>query len=350
MRCCFSFSYSEHTPTELPAHSRAPLTTEVPRVPALAASNLKHNSAASMSTHLLLRRSMRLPPTSSLSTTRFFSTTPSSRWGNKTENRNLPNGKPPPKRWPKKTPRPLPDYAADRRPLKNEQERREYEEQEWQAASGNALLGLHTAEPRTAPLPRPSAASVNAVQSGELYTPCGDAPAAPRSSAEATNGGQRNTSYTSTVDVPAAPRAPVFPADAGQPEQPHTSNADAPAAPRYSAEATNDGQHNTFYTPIPQAPAALKQSAESTNSGAPGGQGKGPTRPGLREPRTMAAVALAFALVSNGVALATILKSPEVVEYGDEKKFRTPKYAGVGEMEKVCPKSPNGPPPAGNNS
>lgn len=43
-----------------------------------------------------------------------------------------------------------------------------------------------------------------------------------------------------------------------------------------------------------------------------------------------------LALISAGIWLGrNVIGKEQVVEYGEEGKFRTPKYAGVGEMEKV---------------
>lgn len=92
-----------------------------------------------MSSLNLLLRSQRLPITSALPhtlpTTRLFTTTCTL----KSQNR-----KPTP---PKKTPRPLPNFTANKRAWKNETQKLEVEAQEQRARSGNVPSGTHTAKP-----------------------------------------------------------------------------------------------------------------------------------------------------------------------------------------------------------
>ena len=90
-----------------------------------------------MSSLNLLLRSQRLPITFALP-----HTLPSTRLFTTTSTLKSQNRKPAP---PKKTPRPLPNFTANQRVWRNETQRREFEEQEQRARSGNVLLNTHTA-------------------------------------------------------------------------------------------------------------------------------------------------------------------------------------------------------------
>lgn len=219
-------------------------------------------------------------------------------------------------------------------------------------------MGAYIPESRAAPLLTPSAAPVGAGKPEKTYTSNVNA-AAPRPPVRSANAGQPKKPNTSNVNAATAPRPSDAPVSAGQPEKPTTSNAHAPAAPKPSA-APVDAEEPKKPSSAPRAsaasvnaeqlekpsaskadtPTAPKPSAGATNGGQAGGgphSQKGPSRLGAF--RTVALIALAFA---NGAALATLWGAPQAVEYGEKKKFRTPKYAGVGEMEKVFPAQLNG--------
>ena len=99
--------------------------------------------------------------------------------------------------------------------------------------------------------------------------------------------------------------------------------------------------------PIPiqahAAPSPGRQSGGSAGKSSNRG-GKESFLSRLREPemfRKFTVFALALALVSQGIIIYTVYNQPEVVQYGEDKKFRMPKYASVGEMEQVCARVEN---------
>lgn len=107
------------------------------------------------------------------------------------------------------------------------------------------------------------------------------------------------------------------------------------------------GTHTEPSTEAPVRPSPVHAHAAPSHGGQEGGSAGGTSNglsrrsflSRLREPETFrkfTIFALALALVSQGIAIYTVYNQAEVTEYGEEKKFKTPKYASVGEMEKVC--------------